>query len=89
MMNTSLVAIYNYYISKINCKNEYILSEQNTLIMNSSIANNFYALLKYKLHKVGVSIISEAACQYHHIPKTPSQGLQDLPRRRASMATPP
>jgi len=22
VMNTSLVAIYNYYISKINCKNE-------------------------------------------------------------------
>ena|GEM_PF-7087496 len=35
------------------------------------------------------SIISEAARQYHHRHKIPSRGLQDLPRRRASMATPP
>ena len=85
----SVVAIYNYYISKINCKNE--IHTIITKYINYGIhqLRIIYALLKYKLHKVGVSIISEAACQYHHISKTPSQGLQDLPRRRASMATPP
>src|ERR1051325_3732062 len=89
MMNKSLLLqfIIIIYLRSTAKTNTYVI----TKYINYGIhqLRLIYALLKYKLHKVGVSIISEAACQYHHIPKTPSQGLQDLPRRRASMATPP